>query len=185
MRTRTLRWFILLAVILGQPGCGDSYHELPVGFVNLTRHTSAAYLTARWSSAQHAIATQVDLNPIGRLHGEPAHYMPGDKRPITSRRDRSKFRLFPMSRRNNFWPALVCCGPIPPASFCVHNPATSPTILLTLFSRNGTLPMPLHGSPLPIRNLLRKFWNTNSKARSFIGLAMTSASADNLRQAKC
>jgi len=80
MRTRTLRWFILLAVILGQPGCGDSYHELPVGFVNLTRHTSAAYLTARWSSAQHAIATQVDLNPIGRLHGEPAHYMPGDKR---------------------------------------------------------------------------------------------------------
>jgi hypothetical protein len=80
MRTRPLRWFILLAVILGQPGCGNNSHELPVGFINSTAHTSDAYLMARWTSAQQAIAIRVDLNPIGRLHGEPPHYLPGDNR---------------------------------------------------------------------------------------------------------
>lgn len=80
MRTHSLRWFLLLAVILGQPGCGDSYHELPVGFINRTHHTSDSYLLARWASAQQAIAARIDLNPIGRLHGEAPHYLPGDRR---------------------------------------------------------------------------------------------------------
>jgi hypothetical protein len=80
MRTRPLRWVILLAVILGQPGCGDNYHELPIGFINLTGKTADSYLMARWLSAQAAIAVQVDLNPIGRLHGESPLYLPGDSR---------------------------------------------------------------------------------------------------------
>jgi len=80
MRTRSLRCLIVVAVVLGQPGCGGSYHELPVGFINRTRHTSVGSLTALWSAAQRAIAGQVDLNPIGRLHGESPHYLPGDVR---------------------------------------------------------------------------------------------------------
>ena len=70
----------MLAVILGQPGCGGGYNELPIGFVNLTRHTSDALLLARWSDAQRAVATQIDLNPIGRLRGDAPHYLPGDPR---------------------------------------------------------------------------------------------------------
>lgn len=70
---------MLTAMILGQPGCGGR-SELAIGFVNRTRRTSAVVLMACWSTAQRAVATKIDLNPIGRLHGEPPVYLPGDPR---------------------------------------------------------------------------------------------------------
>lgn len=80
MRTRLLRLLLLFALILGQPGCSTSYNELPVGFVNLTRKSTNAYLMVRWRNAQHTIATRIDVNPIGRQHGQPPQYLPGDVR---------------------------------------------------------------------------------------------------------
>lgn len=80
MRTRLQRLLLLFALILGQGGCGTSYDEQPVGFVNFTRKSTDAYLMVRWRNAQHTIATQIDINPIGRQHGQPPHYLPGDTR---------------------------------------------------------------------------------------------------------
>lgn len=80
MRTRLLRRLMLLALILAQPGCSTSYNELPIGFINLTHRTSDAFLLVRWRNAQRAVAMQIDLNPIGRLHGQPPRYLPGDAR---------------------------------------------------------------------------------------------------------
>lgn len=80
MRTRLLRLLMLLALILGQPGCSTSYNELPLGFINLTQRSTEAFLMVRWQNAERAVATQIDLNPIGRQHGQPPHYLPGDAR---------------------------------------------------------------------------------------------------------
>jgi hypothetical protein len=82
MHIRLVRLLILTVLVLGQPGCSTSYNELPIGFVNLTRMSSDTYLMSRWHNAQRAVAAQVDLNPIGRLRGEPAHSLPGDARAL-------------------------------------------------------------------------------------------------------
>lgn len=73
-------WQLVLGLIL--LGCGGQPGELPVGFVNHTRHSDAD-LRAIWQGAQETLSQQVDLNPLERSSsGAPADIRPGDLRAL-------------------------------------------------------------------------------------------------------
>jgi len=76
--TRRGGLLLLISLLLS---CGTGSEE-PVGFVNLTQHTSSD-LWAIWRSAQQSVALQVDLNPLQRsLYNAPPDILPGDARAL-------------------------------------------------------------------------------------------------------
>lgn len=73
-------WTLLLGIVL--LGCGVQRDELPVGFVNQTRHSDAD-LWVIWKGAQETLAQQVDMNPLQRsFAGAAADIRPGDARAL-------------------------------------------------------------------------------------------------------
>ncbi len=82
----TANWQALLLGLLLTPvlgSCGGSPPSVPEGFINETQH-SAADLLAIWSSAQQAVASTIDLNPVQRTNSDvPANILPGDPRGLS------------------------------------------------------------------------------------------------------
>lgn len=62
-------------------GCGSgSTESLPVGFTNLTHHSTGNLWTI-WQAAQQSVAQQINLNPVQTsLQHAPPQRLPGDPR---------------------------------------------------------------------------------------------------------
>jgi len=75
---RGLRILILTVLLLGCAGTRTA--TAPVGFVNQTRHSTAA-LWSIWSAAQNNLASSINLNPLQTA--APPDILPGDPRALS------------------------------------------------------------------------------------------------------
>jgi len=76
---RSLRAFALTLVLVR---CGGDSASPPVGFINLTQHSTAA-LWVIWTAAQHDLVQKIDLNPLQQTEQQAAPvFLPGDPRAL-------------------------------------------------------------------------------------------------------